>query len=185
MGLGFASALNRADASIREDVRNASTLPVATQPTRGRDAKAGGSKKPAPAVTGATIDFLLQDAELRRRCRDILLAPRDYDRVLREATTILDNRLKAVSTLKGMNPNALVGKALNPDPAKAVIVVSAEADEQEGFFNICKGIMLAFRNKTHHTLSDSFTQADALRFCGFIDTLLGVIANGDLHKERI
>jgi len=44
-----------------------------------------------------------------------------------------------------MNPENLVGKAINPDPAKAVIEVSSERAAQEGIYSICKGVMLAFR----------------------------------------
>jgi hypothetical protein len=105
--------------------------------------------------------------------------------VVREATTVFDSRLKSVSGISHMNPSALVGKALAPDPTKAVVVVSTEKDEQEGLFYICKGVMQAFRNKAHHTLSNAFTQADALKFCGFIDTLLAVVGKGQVHPERI
>jgi hypothetical protein len=93
--------------------------------------------------------------------------------------------LKKLSGIKNMNPAALIGKVLSPDPAKAVIVVSAEADEQQGFFYICNGVSITFRNKAHHNLSAAFTQADALKFCGFVDTLLGVIGKGTVHTGRV
>jgi hypothetical protein len=84
-----------------------------------------------------------------------------------------------------MNPSDLVGKVLSKDPTKAVIRISAEKDVQEGFFLICKGVMQAFRNRAHHNLSDAFTQADVVRFCGFVDTILAVIGKGQIHLERI
>lgn len=126
-------------------------------------------------ITAATINALLQDEQLRGRCKDLLRATKHFDRVFREATTVLDDRLKAKSAIKNINPVNLVGKALNPDPDRAIVVVSNNKDEQEGFHAMCKGVMLAFRNKTHHELSDKFTGEDALKFCGFIDLLLAVI----------
>lgn len=184
LGLGIASALNRSDPGVRDEVRSSPSLrPVVANPKALRQVRSAQQKK--DPNLGAAVDFLLEDSELRDRCRDLLLARRHYDRVVREATTVLDNRLKKVSGISNMHPGALVGKALAPDPNKAVIIVSAERDEQEGFFSICKGVMQVFRNRAHHTLSNAFTQADALKFCGFIDTILAVVAKGEIHSERI
>ena len=183
LGLGIASALNRSDPGVRDEVRSSPRLlPVAVSAKGIRQFRSPQQRNPN---LGTAIDFLLEDSELRDRCRDLLLARRHYDRVVREATTVLDNRLKKVSGISNMNPGALVGKALAPDPNKAVIIVSTERDEQEGFFSICKGVMQVFRNRAHHTLSNAFTQADALKFCGFIDTILAVVGKGEIHSERI
>ncbi len=183
LGIGIAVALSHADTEIRNEVRDHRTLPVA-QPRRalGNSTEKPRSKKPNAS---AAIGFLLEDPELRDRCRDLLLAKKHYDRVVREATTVLDARLKKLTGISNMNPAALVGKVLSPDPDKAVIVVSSEKDEQQGFFSICHGVMLAFRNKAHHNLSNTFTQADALKFCAFIDALLAVIGSGVVHLERV
>jgi uncharacterized protein (TIGR02391 family) len=146
--------------------------------------KLSATRRARPNIA-ATVDFILEDLELRGRCRDILLAKKHYDRVVREATTVLDDRLKTLSGISLMNPGDLVGKALNPDPNKAVFVVSNKKEEQQGFFNICSGVMLAFRNKAHHSLSDAFTQADVLKFCGIVDAILAVIGKAEKHPERI
>lgn len=186
LGIGITVALNRAEPGVRDEVRSAGgALRVPSLPSQSARQRGGTPKRTSPPINGAAIDFLLQDAELRGRCKDLLLAGRHYDRVVREATTVLDNRLKTTAGIDQMNPTALVGKVLNPDPVKAVIVVSAQRDEQQGFFNICSGVMLAFRNRAHHTLSNSFTQADALKVCGFIDTMLQIIGNGTVHPERV
>lgn len=184
LGLGTAWALNRADSTVRDEVRSTQAASPAIAVRMPRHSPPKGRQKKDPNLRAA-IDFLSQDVELRDRCKDLVLARRHYDRVLREATTVLDNRIKKVSGISHMNPSALVGKALAPDPAKAVIIVSAEKDEQEGFFYICKGVMQAFRNKAHHTLSNAFTQADALKFCGFVDIILAVIDKAEVHPERV
>lgn len=180
LGLGIASAFP----NVRDEVRSTtSALPAFVNSRTKRSP--GLIKQKKEANLGPAIDFLLSDPELHDRCRDLILARRHYDRVVREATTVLDDRLKTVSGISNMNPSALVGKALAPDPTKAVIIISHEKDEQEGFFYTCKGVMQTFRNRAHHTLSNTFTQADALKFCGFIDTILAVIAKGEIHTERI
>lgn len=185
LGLGITYALNRSEPNVRDEVRSTkSPLPAFTN---GRTAQRSGAPKRSKkgADLGSAIDFLLTDVDLHDRCRDLILARRHHDRVVREATTVLDDRLKSVSGISHMNPSALVGKALAPDPSKAVIIISKDKDEQEGFFYTCKGVMQTFRNRAHHTLSNSFTQADALKFCGFIDTILALISNGEVHQERI
>jgi len=98
---------------------------------------------------------------------------------------VLDDRLKKKPGVKNLNPVNLVSKVLNPDPQKAIIEVSDENDEQERFHGICKGVMLAFRNKSHHELSDKFTREDALKFCGFVDAILTLVEQANLHLDRV
>ncbi len=118
----------------------------------------------------------IQDQEIRARCLDLLSASGKFDRVINQATLILEDRIKKKSMvsekLKGVN---LVNKVLNPDLTKTILKVSDEPDEQQGFCDVCRGIMLAFRNPTHHQLTDKFTREDALKFCGFIDVLLSML----------
>lgn len=124
--------------------------------------------------TLAAIEYLLRDDELKNRCTDLLRARGNFDRVFREATTVLDDRLKRLAGIKRrINPADLAAQVLHP--RKAILRVSRDGDEQEGFFLICRGLFLAFRNPTHHQLSDRFTREDALRFCGFVDSLLTVL----------
>jgi len=183
LGLGVANALSKVSADVRSEVRSIGTVPGAAVPRRARMSLPKG-RKPEP-ITAGTIKTLLQDQQLHARCRDLLRATAHFDRVFREATTVLDDRLKKKTGIKNMNPENLVSKAVNPDPFKAIIEVSADKSEQEGIHSICKGIMLAFRNRTHHTLSDKFTREDALKFCGFVDTVLGVIEQATLHLDRV
>jgi len=183
LGIGVANALGRVSPDVREEVRSVSMSSGRAMP-RANEAPASKIQKREP-ITAETIKILLQDQQLHARCKDLLQAKRHFDRVIREATTVLDHRVKTKTGITNMNPENLVSKAVNPDPAKAIIEVSPEKAEQEGFHSICKGIMLAFRNKAHHTLSEKFTREDALKSCGFVDTVLGVIEQATIHLDRV
>lgn len=187
-GIGTATYLKKLPANRQEQVR--ATLPaIFGQVTHKRRAiallhdKSGSTTARQRSPLSMAIEYLIQDLDLRGRVSDLLKARGKFDRVFREATTVLDHKIKAVSGVKG-NPSSLIVKALNPDPKKAVLVLSDEPSEQEGFFNICKGIFLAFRNATHHKLTEKFTREDALKFCGFVDSLLSAIAQAKVHRER-
>ena len=80
------------------------------------------------------VEYLIQDKELFDRCEDLIKAKKNFDRVFREATTILEDRIKKLSGIKNLVGINLVSKVLNPDPAKAVIKVSDRKFEQQGFF---------------------------------------------------
>jgi hypothetical protein len=184
-GIGVTRFLNKLPQEVREEVRSVSSMP--SFPRRRVPATSGARSHPRKTepITAATIDSLLQDEQLRARCKDLLRARGHFDRVFREATTVLDDRLKKKSGIKHMNPADLVGKVINPDPQKAVLVVSSDRAEQEGFHAVCKGVMLGFRNIAHHALSDKISREDALKFGGFVDMILGIIEQANIHPERI
>ena len=187
IGLSIAGPLNKLPPEIREEVRNVTASTVtSTQPRVAVSTRSSSGRVKPEAITSATLDLLLQDPQLRDRCKDLLKAKKNFDRVIREATTVLEDRLKKKSTITNkMNPADLVGRVLSPDPKKAIIEVSTESAEQEGFHGICKGIMLVFRNQTHHELSDKLTQEDALKVCAFIDSILDVIEQAQVHLDRV
>jgi uncharacterized protein (TIGR02391 family) len=187
MDIGATTFLNRQPDFVRDEVRGASTgigdkFPGAQHTGTAPFKKRKMLGKPA---FGPIVDIVLQDGQLRDRCRDLLTATKNFDRVFREATTVFDDRLKKLSGIQRMKPQDLIGKALSPDPQKAVLEISAEKEEQEGFYSICKGVLLVFRNTTHHTLSDKMTREDALKFCGFVDALLTVLGQATVHPERV
>ncbi len=175
LGIGTAGALQKQPANVQDQVR--ATVPIfeALRPTARPKQYKKASKTPLPpSPLNAAIEYLLQDEELKKRCADLLKAKSSFDRVFREATTVLDDRLKRLAKVKGkIDPTALVAKVLHPN--NAILVVSDNTDEQEGFFSVCKGLMLTFRNPAHHTLNDKLTREDALRFCGFVDALLAIL----------
>lgn len=175
-GIGTARFHRSLPPHIQQQVRNLLPSVFASQPEarkpKASRARAHQPKKQDPIL--AAIEYLLKDEELRNRCTDLLRARRNFDRVFREATTVLDDRLKRLAGIKRrINPADLAAHVLHP--RRAILRVSPDDDEQEGFFLVCRGLFLAFRNSTHHQLSDKFTREDALRFCGFVDFLLAAI----------
>ena len=118
----------------------------------------------------------IKDEELISRCADILTASSNFDRVINQASQVLEDRIRTKSNLgRSFTGIRLINTALNSDSTKSVLIVSENNEEHEGFCHICRGIMLAFRNPTHHYLSDSFEREDALKFTTFIDNLLQIV----------
>lgn len=182
--IGFQKYKRSLPVDIQNEARTLIGIPQhimnTTTPNRGRTEILTASSR--------YIDLLkvIQDDELRDRCADLIKRPRNHDRVFREATTVLEHRVRSLSGItQKMNPQALIGKAIAPDPTRAILVVSSDSSEQEGFYKICAGIEAAFRNRTHHEVSNKLTRNDAIKFCGFIDSLLLVLVNAEVHQERI
>ncbi len=123
-----------------------------------------------------TLYNAIEDSQLRDRCSDILSARGNFDRVINQATQVLEDRLRRKA---GSDRNTvgvkLVSEALGGDPSTARLAISPHCDEQEGITHILRGIMVGFRNPTHHQLGSTITREQALKVCCFIDFLLGVL----------
>lgn len=174
LGIGVGTAHRKLAPHIQEQVAVGRRESVPNRPSKSHGLGPAAAAPRQPSALSATIDYLLSDAELKGRCSDLLRAQKSFDRVFREATVVLDSRLKQLSGIQEkINPAELVARVLHP--SKAILVVSEHTDEQQGFFELCKGMMSAFRNPAHHTLNDQLTREDALRFCGFIDSILSIL----------
>lgn len=127
----------------------------------------------------------LHDATLRERCADLLSASGNFDRVINQATQVLEDRIRqkasAASSLTGTPlVNAVLKTALN----ETILKISDDPGEHEGVCHICRGVMLAFRNPTHHTIADKFSREDALKVCAFIDNLLKLVDDAVVQQPR-
>jgi hypothetical protein len=182
--LGTAVALRKLPSHAQQQVRDALPTLFAIgqlRPRAGTTAVHSAHRRQVDPLSLA-IDYLLADQELKSRCGDLLRKHSHLDRALREATTILENRVKRLANITGsINPEALVNKTLNPDPSKAILVVSKESSEQAGFHSICRGIVLAFRHRAHHQLDEKVTREDALKFCAFIDMVLTILEQASIQ----
>lgn len=177
LSVGTGTSQRKLSPTIQTEIRE--TLPaVFSPPARSRVNKEPEIKRNSQKSTVAmAIEYLITDEELRDRCKDLIRASRNFDRVFREATTVLENRIKKLSNVRGLRGADLVSKVINGKLDRAILKVSNEAYEQQGFHDICRGLMLAFRDTTHHDLSNKFRREDALKFCGFVDIILGVLGN--------
>jgi uncharacterized protein (TIGR02391 family) len=125
-------------------------------------------------IAKQTLSSLITDDELRRRCEDLLSAERHYDRVIREACVILENRVRvAIRANKELVGTALMENAFGP--RNGPLRFSNIDQEQRGLMEIYRGIMAFFRNTTGHNLIDTYSQDDALRFVAWIDLLLKMV----------
>ncbi len=134
--------------------------------------------QPAPAVpaqtTAQTLNALIQDEELRRRCGDLLRAERDYDRVIREACVVLEHRVRELAG-KGKD---VVGADLMQTafgPKNPILRLSDIEEEQRGAMFLYAGIMKFYRNSAGHNIIGTIGELDALQVVGFVDALLRLL----------
>ncbi|MEX1205677.1 MAG: TIGR02391 family protein [Dongiaceae bacterium] len=125
----------------------------------------------------------IQDAELKERCSDLLSAPGNFDRVINQATQVLEDRIRTKAEAdRSLTGTQLVNAVMKTDVNATVLKLSDNADEHEGICHVCRGVMLAFRNPTHHTITDQFSREDALKVCAFIDNLLRLVDRAEVRK---
>ena len=127
--------------------------------------------------------LVIKDDELRERCSDLLSSPGNYDRVIREATTILENRMRNKcphEKLSSLIPQStdqtgenLVNKLFAPD--NPVLSISSERHERIAFHKILLGTVSYLRNPYHHKLDPNTEWSWAWSTVGFIDRLLADI----------
>lgn len=185
-GVGTSTYQRNLDVTKQAEVRDALPSIFAPAKTISHTSKIknGNGVKPViskKASLKLAIEYLIEDQELRSRCQDILMASANFDRPINQATLVLEDRIRkmsqppAKSKLVGEN---LVGYAFNEDISKTVLrVASNDTDDQRGFTQILRGVVAAFRNKTHHHTTNSFSREEAMRVCGFIDVLLRIVDN--------
>lgn len=179
LGLSIASTLQKLEPHVQEQVRSVLNAPKDVPPKKMAPTISSdhrlGTRQQDVILTAA--DLLLTDEELKSRCVDLLRRKKHLDRVMREATVVLENRIRQLAgVVAPLKPEELVNVALNPDPTKAILLFGTEAYEQQGFHSVCRGIVLAFRHKAHHRLNDDISREEALKFCGFVDVLLQLLA---------
>ena len=133
-------------------------------------------KQPKPVLE-------IKDKELRNRTQDLLSASDNYDRVLREATTILEDRIRNKcphDLLSNLIPQSsdqtsehLINKLFNPE--KPIIYYSDDKNKRLSIFKILIGIFAYVRNPNHHRLDPAIEWSWAWSIVGLTDRLLSDI----------
>jgi uncharacterized protein (TIGR02391 family) len=118
---------------------------------------------------------LIRDAELRRRCVDLLTADGDHDRAVREACVVLESRVRvAIGAADDVIGTSLMEQAFSAKSPK--LRLSTVEAEQLGAMQIYRGVMAYYRNPTGHRVRDDFEREEALRIVAWVDHLLLLIA---------
>ncbi|MBO5477374.1 MAG: hypothetical protein J6A15_06470 [Clostridia bacterium] len=117
----------------------------------------------------------IEDTQLQKRCGDILLeASGAFDRVINQATQVLEDRIKKKAGLEKTNLIGLplVSKAIHSKLEHTILKFNENPDIQEHYASLFKGIIGVYRNSTHHGLEYECSREEALKFCSYIDLLL-------------
>jgi uncharacterized protein (TIGR02391 family) len=181
-GIGTAVYQRKLDPSKQAEVREllAHSAPDRSTTMRMTNQHSAPPKRASKrASLMSATRHLLQDKDLQGRCLDLLSARSRYDRAINQATLVLEDRIrKKAKPPTPMTGEPLVNFAFKEDPSKTVLqVAGGQADDQRGFTQILRGIVPAFRNHTHHHLTDSFSQEEAILVVGFIEVLLRIVDN--------
>jgi hypothetical protein len=133
----------------------------------------------------------IRDTQLRNRCIDLLSASGSFDRVINQATQVLEERLRnsvPYERLCDLIPNAkehigesLANKLLSP--TNPIIVVSDKPQERIAFYKMVVGIIAFLRNPSHHSLNDDTEWSLAWSVVGLVDSLLMELQNAHVSAE--
>jgi hypothetical protein len=122
----------------------------------------------------------INDPVLRQRCSDLLQAPGEFDRVVREATLILEERLRnkvSHERLSTLIPDSAKQTAENLtntllSPRTPILSISTDEHERARFQRIMLGVFAYFRNPFHHHIDDTIEWSWSWSIVGLIDHLL-------------
>jgi len=130
-------------------------------------------KEPKPIL-------IIKDDDLRNRCSDLLSASGNYDRVIREATIVLEDRIRGkcphdrLTMLIPQSADQTGSKLVNTlfSPKRPVLVISADLKIRIGFHQMLLGVFSHLRNPYHHLLDPATEWSWAWSTVGLVDRLL-------------
>lgn len=144
------------------------------------------SKEETIQKIGALYNSII-DIELQKRCGDILLESTEaFDRVINQATQILEDRIKKKSNLQStmLIGLPLVSKAIHSKLENTILKFSNKQEIQEQYAALFKGVIGVYRNSTHHGLDYECSREEALKFCAYIDLLLNEVDRCEIVEKN-
>lgn len=134
-----------------------------------------------------TLYSTIEDEELKKRCLDILSSKDAFDRVINQATLVLEDRIRKIAKLEKENlvGEALVSKAIAAKKENTILLFSDKPKTQESYSMLYKGILGTLRNPTHHFTDYACTREEALKCCAFIDYLLKELNFCKIIEQKI
>jgi hypothetical protein len=134
----------------------------------------------------------IKDETLRQRCSDLLGAPGSFDRVINQATQVLEDRLRTklpfeklcdiIPEAKNQIGETLAHKLLGP--ATPPIIVSDKPEERSAFHKMVVGMISYLRNPSHHSLSEDTEWSLAWSVVGIVDSLLSELDGSYMSEEK-
>lgn len=123
----------------------------------------------------ATTEFVeaLHDKSLRARCQAMVINTGAADTLVREAVTVLEDRLRAFVDAPVDRRN-LPAKVLHPESGGMSIF--SERARQEDFFYLVRGVLGFYGTPVHHGLQEDLPPETARRVVSLIDEILGMLS---------
>lgn len=127
------------------------------------------------------------DSELWERCRFSLSAggddPKAWDKAVRTATVVLEERLRKLGKTEAINPDATGEGIVNIVFGKNSVLSGKLDDRQrEAYRNLYSGMMAVFRNRYAHRIIDPSPEVGGA-IIAFIDLLLKTLDDIDWSGE--
>ncbi|MFA5831131.1 MAG: TIGR02391 family protein [Candidatus Paceibacterota bacterium] len=183
LGIGVSTYQRKLDSQKQSEIRDSLSLGFSSNIKKHKNTEKNTNKKGNvvlntvhPRLKLKTIvEYFLEDQQLKERCDDLLLSRTHFDRPVNQATLVLEDRIRLkVQPTERVEGIKLINHSFSGDLSKTRLQISTNPDEQDGFTNILRGVVLAFRNPTHHQVT-KFSQEQALKVCGLVDVLLRVV----------
>ncbi len=123
-----------------------------------------------------TTDFVegLHDESLRSRCEAMVINVGSADTLVREAATVLEDRLRGFVS-GSVDRRNLPAKVLHP--TSGVKKIDPERARQEDFFSMVRGVLGFYGTPAHHGLQDDMTPQTSRRVVALIDEILMMLSD--------